>query len=666
MVGRRSPQDEPTAIELKNKESTANCKNVFAVRHTEMKHSRRNIQPSLPRFDGSGNVTTWLMGFRFAARSANVPESDWVEESFAFLEGPVKDWAMCWYTEAEENQAPLGWNAYKDALITFMGADAAATAYKDLADVKQTSSVKNYATEWQGKAVLVPRKLSMEEKVALFIKGLQPGLLTEVAMRNPKTVEEATNYASTFEHRYVQVGAAQVRTISEASSENVDSLNENFVNVLNLDRGRRDNRPDTSRHKAGTSRHDNSRGQATTRSARSDANGSFRCFICNKPGHLARDCRYNNHDRGRQDYRANKQNIHYLSGFKSSPLLIHVCLNGCNAKALVDSGASLNFVSTGFVKSENILTKPCQKIYLKIADGYEYESSRVTDNTRIMINGMVTPFEGYLFDFGKNNEFDIILGTPWLHDVNPFIDWRTSCIYVGANGSNHKETLNVMTSSHNLQELLNAFGDIFESPQTLPPTRSIEHELRLTDNIPVCSGLRPMSPNDLQAVKKELDSLTLKGFIRPSTSPYGAPVLLVPEKDNTVRMCVDYRALNSKTIKDGYPLPRIDSLLARVGSGAIFSTIDLKSGFYQVKMKAADIEKTAFQTHFRAFEFLVMPFGLRNAPATFMCLMNDVLREFRLFSKFTWTILLSLISSEHEHLEHLATIFAKFQNHLLD
>lgn len=118
---------------------------------------------------------------------------------------------MCWYSEAQQNQEPANWDAYKEALMLFMGADA---AYKDLAEVKQTASVKEYAAEWQCKAMLVPRAMSKEEKVALFIKGLQPGLLTEVAMRNPKTTDEAMKYASAFEHRYVQVGAAQVNAVS--------------------------------------------------------------------------------------------------------------------------------------------------------------------------------------------------------------------------------------------------------------------------------------------------------------------------------------------------------------------------------------------------------------------------------------------------------------------
>jgi len=137
----------------------------------------------------------------------------------------------------------------------------------------------------------------------------------------------------------------------------------------------------------------------------------------------------------------------------------------------------------------------------------------------------------------------------------------------------------------------------------------------------------PLSLTEMDELKKQLDDLILHGFIRPSKSPYGAPVLFVRKKEGDLRMYIDYRALNKQTVKNTYPLPRIDELLDRLHNAKVFSKLDLRSGYHQIKIHEDDVQKTAFRTRYGLYEFLVLPFGLTNAPATFMCLMNDVFKE---------------------------------------
>ena len=131
--------------------------------------------------------------------------------------------------------------------------------------------------------------------------------------------------------------------------------------------------------------------------------------------------------------------------------------------------------------------------------------------------------------------------------------------------------------------------------------------------------------NELKSQSKELID---KKYIRPSVSPWGAPVIFVKKKDGTMRLCIDYRQLNKMTIKNRYPLPRIDDLFDQLRGATVFSKIDLRSGYHQVRIKDEDIFKTTFRTRYGHYEFVIMPFGLTNAPAVFMCLMNNIMHKY--------------------------------------
>ncbi|KAA3484135.1 Retrotransposon protein [Gossypium australe] len=137
-----------------------------------------------------------------------------------------------------------------------------------------------------------------------------------------------------------------------------------------------------------------------------------------------------------------------------------------------------------------------------------------------------------------------------------------------------------------------------------------------------------MAPIELKELKSQLQELNDKGFVKPSFSPWGAPVLFVKKKDGAMRMCFDYRQLNKVTIKNKYLLPRIDDLFDQLKGATVFSKIDLRSGYYQLRVKDLDILKTAFRTRYKHYEFLVMPFGLTNAPTIFMDLMNRIFRPY--------------------------------------
>ncbi|GJX69552.1 putative reverse transcriptase domain-containing protein [Tanacetum coccineum] len=164
------------------------------------------------------------------------------------------------------------------------------------------------------------------------------------------------------------------------------------------------------------------------------------------------------------------------------------------------------------------------------------------------------------------------------------------------------------------------FPEVFpEDLPGLPPTRQVEFHIDLVPGAaPVARAPYRLAPSEMKELADQLQELSDKGFIRPSSSPWGAPVLFVKKKDGSLRMCIDYRELNKLTVKNRYPLPRIDDLFDQLQGSSVYSKIDLRSGYHQLRVREEDISKTAFRTRYGHYEFQVMPFGLTNAPAVFM------------------------------------------------
>ena len=173
------------------------------------------------------------------------------------------------------------------------------------------------------------------------------------------------------------------------------------------------------------------------------------------------------------------------------------------------------------------------------------------------------------------------------------------------------------------------FKDVLETmPPGLPPQRAVDHKIPLVEGaVPPAARQYRLSYHEMEELKKQLDTYVAQGWIRPSTSSYASPVLFVKKKTGELRMCVDYRALNRLTIRNRYPLPRIDDLLDKLHGAQYFTKIDLQSGYHQVRVHDADVHKTAFITRYGAFEFLVCPFGLCDMPATFQTLMNKIFHD---------------------------------------
>lgn len=381
---------------------------------------------------------------------------------------------------------------------------------------------------------------------------------------------------------------------------------------------------------------------------------------------------------------------------------------GAEVVVLIDPGASHNFISSTTVEKLKIPVTSTKEFGVSLGTGDAVQGKGECKEVVLELPN-VTVVEDFLpLQLGSS---DVILGVQWLEKLGTMTaNWKTQTLQFTLNGQlvkiqgepsltrtqvslkarlrtlrkekqgyvielNHissqpSELLSdsvIQSSPKFLQPVLHKYAQVFAMPKGLPPNRGFEHGITLKEGADPVS-VRPYRYPQVQ--KNEIESLVhdmlLAGVIQVSQSPFSSPVLLVKKKDGSWRFCVDYRALNKVTVADKYPIPVIDELLDELYGSKCFTKLDLKSGYHQIRVRPADVPKTAFRTHEGHYEFLVMPFGLTNAPATFQALMNTIFKPFlRRFVLVFFDDILIYSQSAKQHTQHVETVLQLLSNHQL-
>ncbi|GJW18864.1 putative reverse transcriptase domain-containing protein [Tanacetum coccineum] len=374
-------------------------------------------------------------------------------------------------------------------------------------------------------------------------------------------------------------------------------------------------------------------------------------------------------------------------------------LNNRYATVLFDSGSDKSFVNTSFSHLIDINPVTLDTSYdVELADG------RVV-STNTILRGCTLNLLNHLFKIDlmpiELGTFDVVIGMDWLVDQDAVIVCGKKVVHIpvknktlvieGDRGTSRLKIISCIKANKYIERghqlfvahvtekepkekrledvpVIRDFPEVFpDDLPGLPPPRQVEFKIELVPGAaPVARAPYRLAPSELKELADQLQELSEKGFIRPSSSPWGAPVLFVKKKDGSFRMCIDYRELNKLTVKNRYPLPRIDDLFDQLQGSSVYSKIDLRSGYHQLRIREEDIPITAFRTRYGHYEFQVMPFGLTNAPAVFMDLMNRVCKPY--LDKFVIAFIDDILiysKNKEEHEKHLKTILELLKNEQL-
>ncbi|CCO37539.1 Retrotransposable element Tf2 155 kDa protein type 2 [Rhizoctonia solani AG-1 IB] len=581
---------------------------------------------------GSGTEAKQWMARMSGWLRLSVTQFETEEDVITFLlvnmEGSALAWALPHLANIGTNKATIRSVDNFDRAFerAFFDPDEQRAAERKITSLVQTTTTAAYATEFR--TLLMSLDWNDAALRTQFYKGLHWHVKQQLAQKEdqPRDLETLI--------------AAAIRI-------------DNVHRELEISRPPRENRPKPaaattiSRTNPGTPRIDSDRLKAdpnyVSEAERQRRRDEKLCIKCGKAGHRFAECRtgWKGPDKGKETAKVAEEqpekDIEFvcLSNAKISPLFeidIHT-KNQAAIPTLIDSGASSNFISPTTVEKLRLPTITLElprtitmldgsnpktgKIWKKVALEFTYDNCTMTHEF------LVSPI----------GQHSAILGIKWLEQEQPEIDWslrqlsfpipQSKVAHIAQEEEADDSPLEGIPNQYH--EFAKVFGE--EEFNKLPPHRSYDIEIELTEEGPLNSPLYSMTDAESVTLKQWLEDKLKAGKIHPSKSPISSPVMFVPKKDGSRRLVVDYRKLNSRSKKNVYPLPRPDDLMSKLRGAKIFTKLDLRWGYNNVRVKEGDEWKTAFRTKYGLFETLVMPFGLSGAPGAFQAMMNEVFQD---------------------------------------
>ncbi|XP_012844847.1 PREDICTED: uncharacterized protein LOC105964883, partial [Erythranthe guttata] len=617
-----------------------------------------------------------------------------------------------WFADYLEGRDPVDWHTFVEMVLERFCEEEEESLVETFNKLKQEHSVDAYRDKFEElKAFMLHTNRTLSEAYFInsFISGLKDEIKSMVRLLKPQTLKEAMSKAKLQEKAIEQLNKSLRQMQKNNGLVNSTRTNKSIYNDFSAKQNPLVEEKSTQVKRLSTAEWEERKKKGL-------------CFNCDEKFTYGHKCKklfmflgeeLQEESSGSETMREDREeelelykiSVYALAG-QVSPTTIKLVgmVNRQPISILVDTGSTHTFLDPNTAKRLKCILEPTSQWKVSVADGRKvfskYKCSQFKwtvgqhhfqAGVRLLELGgcdlvigvdLLRHLQPITFHFSKQRITAHLNGQPIiLQGPQPAVSMQAIsgekmetlikkgkvmigciCMIAGMDGEDPRASI-----TEALTGVLQEFSDIFQEPTSLPPNRGCEHSITIKPEMQPFK-MQPYRYPYIQRreIETMVEEMLKSGIIQHSNNPFSSPVLLVKKKDGTWRFCIDYRKLNSITVKDGYPIPIIDDLLDELQGARIFSKIDLRAGYHQIRVRQEDIHKTAFVTASGHYEFKVMPFGLTNAPATFQSLMNEIFRAYlREFILVFFDDILVYSKDLSTHIQHLHTTMTILRQHQL-